>query len=82
VKIGPDLTHNGGMDAFVAKVNSSGKALVYCGYIGGSNSDIGRGIAVDSSGNAYVTGLAESSEGTFPVKVGPDLTHREARMPL
>ena len=34
VTIGPDLTHNGDYDAFVAKVNSSGTALVYCGYIG------------------------------------------------
>ena len=33
---GPDLTHNGGIDAFVAKVNSTGTALTYCGYIGGS----------------------------------------------
>ena len=32
----PDLTYNGGeSDAFVAKVNASGTALVYCGYIGG-----------------------------------------------
>jgi len=73
---GPDLTYNGGgYDAFVAKVNSSGAALVYCGYIGGSDYDDGRGIAVDSSGNAYVTGRTGSTEATFPVVVGPDLTY-------
>ena len=37
VTVGPDLTYNGGLcDAFVAKVNAAGTALVYCGYIGGS----------------------------------------------
>jgi hypothetical protein len=75
VTVGPDLTHNGISDAFVAKVNPSGTALVYCGYIGGSGGDIGRGIAVDGDGNAYVTGGTGSSEATFPVTVGPDLTY-------
>jgi uncharacterized repeat protein (TIGR02543 family) len=74
VTVGPDLTHNGYYDAFVAKVNSSGTALVYCGYIGGDNTDEGYGIAVDSAGNAYVTGGTRSSEATFPVTVGPELT--------
>ena len=34
--VGPDLTYNGSDDAFVAKVNATGTALGYCGYIGGS----------------------------------------------
>jgi len=72
---GPDLTHNGNADAFVAKVNVSGTALVYCGYVGGSNWDQGNGIADDGSGNAYVTGETSSTEATFPVIGGPDLTH-------
>ena len=75
VKVGPDLSHNGDYDAFVAKVNADGTALVYCGYIGGSGYDSGAGIAVDGAGNAYVTGYTYSTEGTFPVKVGPDLTY-------
>jgi hypothetical protein len=74
VAVGPDLTFNGGGDAFVAKVNPSGAALVYCGYIGGSGYDGGWGIAVDARGNAYVTGSTESTEATFPVTLGPDLT--------
>ena len=73
---GPDLTHNGGADAFVAKVgNTSPYALVYSGYIGGSGIDYGTGIAVDASGSAYVSGYTDSTAATFPVKVGPDVTH-------
>jgi hypothetical protein len=76
VSVGPHLTHNGGCDAFVAKVISDGTALAYCGYIGGSGEDEGSAIAVDADGNAYLTGDAESSAADgFPVTVGPDLTY-------
>ena len=71
---GPDLTFNGVSDAFVAKVNAAGTALDYAGYIGGAARDRGNGIAVDSAGNAYVIGRTASSEATFPVTAGPDLT--------
>jgi hypothetical protein len=74
VVIGPDLSHNGSQDAFVASVSPSGAALVYCGYIGGSSGDAGWGIAVDVAGNAYIAGNTTSTEATFPVTVGPDLT--------
>ncbi len=80
VTVGPDLTYNGvsnDLDAFVAEVNASGTALVYCGYIGGSGDDYGSGIAVDGSGNAYVTGSTTSTEATFPVTVGPDLSQND-----
>jgi hypothetical protein len=71
-----DTTYNGttDTDAFVAKVNAAGSALAYCTYIGGSSPESGAGIAVDGSGNAYVTGQTDSSQATFPVTVGPDLT--------
>ncbi len=59
----------------MAKVNAAGTALVYCGYIGGDGADVGLAIAVDSSGNAYVTGTTASTEATFPATVGPDLTY-------
>ncbi|GEM_PF-1204086 len=75
VTVGPDLTSNGDYDAFVAKVNASGTGLIYCGYIGGAGPDYGRGIAVDGSGNAYVIGFTQSTETTFPVASGPDLTY-------
>jgi len=72
---GPDLIHNGGEDAFVAKINVAGTALVYCGYIGGSDDDSGNGIVVDDDGHAFITGMTASSEATFPEVVGPDLTY-------
>jgi hypothetical protein len=54
-------------DAFVTKLSPTGSALVYSTYVGGSNgSDIGYGIAVDSTGNAYVTGYTHSTN--FPTK--------------
>jgi beta-propeller repeat-containing protein/centrosomal CEP192-like protein len=52
----------GGYDAYIAKLNASGSALVYSTYLGGSGDDIGRGIAVDSGGNVYVTGQTTSSD--------------------
>ncbi|MCX6580129.1 MAG: SBBP repeat-containing protein [Candidatus Aminicenantes bacterium] len=75
---GPDLTHNGGYDIYVAKVNASGTALDYCGYIGGSGGEVAYAIAVDGSGSAYVTGYSGSTETTFPVTVGPDLSYNGA----
>lgn len=57
-------SHGGSRDAFVTKLNTSGNALVYSTYLGGSWEDRGFGIAVDSSGNAYVTGDTGSTD--FP----------------
>ena len=74
VAAGPDTTFNADQDVFVAKVNADGTALIYAGYIGGSGSETGNGIAVDADGNAYVTGSTESTASSFPVTVGPDLT--------
>jgi hypothetical protein len=55
-------TFGGGLqDAFVTKLNPSGAALIYSTYLGGNLDDTGTGIALDSSGNAYVTGQTDSS---------------------
>lgn len=72
---GPDLSHNGDYDAFVVKINAAGTAILYAGYIGGSGEDRGTGIAVDSQGNAYVTGQTASTASSFPVSGGPDLDY-------
>jgi len=73
VKVGPDLTFNGNSDAWIAKVNAAGSGLEYCGYIGGSGGEVASGVAVDSSGHAYLSGHTDSSATSFPVKVGPSL---------
>ena len=57
----------GGIDAFVAKLNpgaSGAASLIYSSYHGGSGTDRGLGIALDASGNAYLTGLTTSTN--FP----------------
>jgi hypothetical protein len=55
-------TNGGGRDVFVTKLNATGTALVYSTYIGGSDDDRGNAIAVDGSGNAYVTGWTTSTD--------------------
>src|SRR5262249_4479641 len=63
-----DTSHNGGDDAFVTKLNATGSALSYSTYLGGTQTDAGYAIAVDASGNAYVTGSTAS--GNFPTTSG------------
>jgi Big-like domain-containing protein/beta-propeller repeat-containing protein len=55
-------------DAFVTKLNPAGNALVYSTFLGGSNFDVGQGIAVDALGDAYVTGYTLSTN--FPTTPG------------
>ena len=57
-------TFGGDVDAFVAKLRSDGSALDFSTYLGGSGEDYGNGIAVDSAGDAYVTGSTTSTD--FP----------------
>ena len=58
----------GPFDGFVAKINSTGTSLVYSTYLGGSGEDHANDIAVDASGEAYITGQTNSSN--FPVQGG------------
>ena len=65
VKNGPGLTYFGGTsDAFIAKVSADGTTLLFCGYLGGSDHDEGKNVALDNSGNAYVTGGTKSTDWT------------------
>jgi hypothetical protein len=68
---------NGSDDAFVAELNPTAKAFVYSTYLGGNFSDFANGIAVDGSGNAYVTGETLSTDfpatpGAFQTTCGTD----------
>jgi uncharacterized protein YfaP (DUF2135 family) len=74
-----DETFNGGvMDVFVTKFNADGSGLVYSTYMGGTPAPLRRGsetpfetaraVAVDASGNAYVTGQTTSPQ--FPTTSG------------
>jgi hypothetical protein len=65
-----DTTFNGQFDAFVTKMAANGSGLVYSTFLGGSNTDEGLAIAVDSAGSAYASG----SSGDFPVTPGAFLT--------
>jgi len=58
----------GNQNAFVAKINAAGSALVYSTYLGGSGSDLAHSIAIDASGAAYVAGSASSAN--FPTTAG------------
>lgn len=55
-----DITYNGADDTFLAKLNSAGNALVFSTFLGGTGSDGGGAVALDDTGNAYVTGRTES----------------------
>ena len=58
-------THGGGnRDGFITRLNAAGNTLDWSTYLGGSSDDSGKSIALDSAGNAYVTGNTMSDN--FP----------------
>ncbi len=61
-----DTTYNGDLDAFITKLNPNGSALVYSTFIGGTDSDDAKDIAIDPSGNACITGVTSSGTENFP----------------
>lgn len=66
-----DTSFNGVADVFVAKFDQTGATLVYSTYLGGDANDYGVAIAVDSGGNAYVTGFtADGTVTDFPTTAG------------
>jgi len=67
--VSPIQSSNAGTDdGFVAKLNPAGSAFLFSTYLGGSSGDLVTGIALDSSKNAYVTGITVSSD--FPFTTG------------
>ena len=57
-----DQTHNGVSDAFVAKLDARGSALVYSTFFGGSGEDSARSLAIDTLGSVYLAGTTRSSD--------------------
>jgi hypothetical protein len=62
--------------AFISKLNPEGTALIYSTYLGGSQSATVNGIAVDSKGDAFVTGTTFSYD--FPITPGAFQAHKRA----
>ncbi|WP_197216352.1 SBBP repeat-containing protein [Cytobacillus firmus] len=63
-----DTTFNGHSDAFVTKLNSTGSALLYSTYLGGSLGEQALALDIDSAGNAYITGYTISED--YPTTPG------------
>src|SRR5262249_52417617 len=59
-------TQGGSGDAFLAKLNPAGSALVYSTFLGGIGIDMGSAVAVDAAANAYIVGTTFSAD--FPTK--------------
>jgi len=70
-------TLRGTRNAFIAKLNASGTALLFGTYLGGSGVDAAAGIALDTSGNVYVAGTTTSPN--FPTQNGfqPNLSGQQ-----
>ncbi len=71
------LPYDGDEDAFVAKLNGDGSALVFSTYLGGSRGDDAHDLAIDGNGDIYVVGVTGSTD--FPTanplqaaKAGPE----------
>jgi hypothetical protein len=75
-----DTTHNGNMDAFLAKINQSGSKLDFSTFIGGSTYDGCWGICLDNYSNAILTGNTEGGAPAFPTTSGAfDTSHNGQR---
>jgi Beta-propeller repeat len=63
-----DSTHNGMADVFVSELNNTGSTLLYSTFLGGTQTEVGSDIAVDTNGGVYVTGHTYSL--TYPTTAG------------
>ncbi|MFB3895126.1 MAG: SBBP repeat-containing protein [bacterium] len=81
-----DQTYNstaGTSDVFVIKLNPTGTGRVYSTYLGGSRDDYGYAIAIDTVGNAYVTGATYSTNfptvpGSYDVTINNSIGYDDA----
>jgi Abnormal spindle-like microcephaly-assoc'd, ASPM-SPD-2-Hydin/Beta-propeller repeat len=62
------MSSTNGHDAFITKLNSTGTALIFSTYLGGTGDDGATGIAVDASDNVWLRGNTKSTN--FPVTPG------------
>jgi hypothetical protein len=69
-------TNKGGFSATLSKLNPTATALIYSTYLGGSADTYSQGLAIDSSGNAYLGGFTSSTD--FPVTSGAYQTINKA----
>ena len=65
-KPGYDTDANGGLDAFVVKINATFTAVDYSTFLGGSGTDAAHGIAVAGNGRVWVSGMTSSAAWHFP----------------
>ena len=63
-----DVTYNGGYDAFLCKIATTGQSLVYSTFLGGSDDDFSGGLGLNAAGEAFVSGTTGSND--FPVTNG------------
>jgi hypothetical protein len=63
-----DITHNGMADVFVSELNDTGSTLLYSTFLGGSQTEVGNDVAVDTNGGVYVTGHTYSNN--YPTTAG------------
>lgn len=73
-----DGTYNGGGDAFMFRLNATGRALSYGTFLGSNKWDYGNSVGVDASGYAYLTGFTQGR--FFPTTLGAyDTTYNGGR---
>jgi hypothetical protein len=67
----PDITTTFCEDAFVLKLDPTASTLIYSDFVGGSGASTGTHVAVDASGNAFVTGATSSTDFPLVTNIGP-----------
>lgn len=72
---GYQQTNTGELDAYVARFDKDATDLEECSYIGGSEDDVARDIAVDGDGDVYITGYSTSGIDKYPTTVGAAQTN-------